>query len=190
MTILELAGGFVSVDVPDGWEQASDPYPGIELVVVEPEQDGLFRANLVVTVTDVAMSFGDWQKGTDVFLAGELHDYLLLDLERMPVGGHPGARRLATHATAENQSVTVQQWMTLINGRGVTLSASCGTLAFATAGVELERSAHSLRINPTHTAAGSALGTPSRATAPAPYAPATDTPPDGSPQTSTTGGAS
>lgn len=83
MITIELAGGFVSVDVPDGWEQASDPYPGTELVVVEPEQEGLFRANLVITVTDVAMSFGDWQKGTDVFLAGELHDYLLLDLERM-----------------------------------------------------------------------------------------------------------
>ncbi len=148
MNTLELAGGFVSVEVPDGWEQVSDPYPGIELVVVEPEQEGLFRANLVVTVTDVAMSFGDWQKGTDVFLAGELHDYLLLDLERMPVGGHPGARRLATYATAENQSVTVQQWMTLLDGRGVTLSASCGTLAFATTGAQLERSARHLRIDP------------------------------------------
>ena len=152
MNTLELAGGFVSVEVPDGWEQAPDPYPGIELVVVEPEQEGLFRANLVVTVTDVAMSFGDWQKGTDVFLAGELHDYLLLDLERMPVGGHPGARRLATHATAENQSVTVQQWMTLVGGRGVTLSASCGTFGVRHCG-RRARSGQpsSLRIDPAGT---------------------------------------
>lgn len=147
MTTLELAGGFVTVDVPGGWEQVRDAYPGVELAVVEPEQQGLFRANLVVTVADVEMSFGDWQKGTDVFLASQLHDYLLLDLERMPVGGHPGARRLATHASDDNQSVTVQQWMTLVGGRAVTLSASCATLAFAGAGAELERSAQSLRID-------------------------------------------
>lgn len=154
MTTLEVAEGFVSVDVPDGWEQVGDPYPGVELIVVEPEQDGLFRANLVLTVTEVEMSFADWQKGTDVFLAGELHDYLLLDLERVPVGGQPGARRLATYATAENQSVTVQQWMTLVEGRGVTLNASCGTLAFAMSGSALESVATSLRIDPSRSPAG------------------------------------
>lgn len=75
--------------------------------------------------------------------------------------------------------------MTLLDGRGVTLSASCGTLAFATAGAELERSAHSLRIEPSHTASG----TPGGATATAPSAPATGTPSDPSPPTATSGGA-
>lgn len=59
MTTHQLAAGFVPVQVPDGWEQVSDPSPGIELVVVEPEQEGLFRANFVITVTDVAISFAD-----------------------------------------------------------------------------------------------------------------------------------
>ena len=126
-----VADGFVTVSVPSAWETVRGAYPGVELVVVEPEQRGLFRANLVLAVADVAMGFADWQKGTDMYLAKELRDYVLLDLEKLPVGGHPGGRRLATYATSENQSVTMEQWTTLVDGRGVTLTASTGTLTYA-----------------------------------------------------------
>lgn len=143
-----VADGFVTVQVPDGWEVAEDPAQGIELVAVAPEDGGLFRANLVLAVADVAMSFADWQKGTDVYLSRELRDHLILDLEKLSVGEprqHPAGRRLATYATVENESVTMQQWSALVDGRGVTLTATCGTLAFA-ATTQLEEAAASLRV--------------------------------------------
>ncbi|MDN5796650.1 MAG: hypothetical protein L0H79_12955 [Intrasporangium sp.] len=126
-----VAGGFVRLSAPTHWQTVTEPYPGVGLVVAEPDRDGLFRANLVLAVTEVTMSFADWQKGTDAYLARQQRDYLLLDLEKLPVGGHPGGRRLATYATAENQSVTMEQWTTLVDGRGVTLTVSTGTLAYA-----------------------------------------------------------
>ena len=141
-----VADGFVTISVPAAWETVRDPYPGVELVVVEPEQGGLFRANLVLAVADVTMSFADWQKGTDVYLAKELRDYVLLDLEKLSVGGHPGGRRLATYATAANQSVTMEQWTTLVDGRGVTLTASTGTLTYANHSSLMAEIVASLRV--------------------------------------------
>lgn len=131
-----LADGFVSVAVPAAWHVTRSPQEGIELIAVEPEaepdQEGLFRANLVLTVAPIEMTFAEWQTGTDVILAESFADYLLLDLEKPTVGGHPGGRRLATYATKENESVTMQQWATLVDGRGVTLTATSSTVTHAT----------------------------------------------------------
>ncbi|MEW1953097.1 hypothetical protein [Terrabacter sp. NPDC080008] len=126
-----VADGAVSLLVPDAWETVHHPHDGVELVVVEPEQDGLFRANLVLTVTDVAMSLRDWQVGTESYLAAHLADYVPLDAELLAVGGQPGLRRLATYATEDNRSVTVEQRSTLVDKTGVTLTATTSTLAWA-----------------------------------------------------------
>jgi hypothetical protein len=121
----------VSLLVPDAWETVRSPHEGVELVSVEPEQEGLFRANLVLTVTPVAMSLRDWQVGTESYLAAHLADYLPLDAERLTVGGHPGLRRLGTYAAESGDSVTVEQWATLVEGLGVSLAVTTSTLAYA-----------------------------------------------------------
>lgn len=144
-----VADGSVSVLVPDAWETVHRPADGVELVVVEPEQEGLFRANLVLTVTEVAMSLGDWQVGTESYLAAHLADYVPLDAERLDVGGHPGLRRLATYATDDNRSVTVEQRATLVDGLGVTLTATTSTLAWSAQGELLGHVFASLVVDPT-----------------------------------------
>jgi len=144
-----VAGGAVSLLVPDAWETVHHPHDGVELVVVEPEQEGLFRANLVLTVTDVSLSLRDWQVGTESYLAAHLADYVPLDAERLTVGGQPGLRRLATYATDDNRSVTVEQRATVVGGTGVTLTATTSTLAWAAQGELLAHVFSSLVVDPT-----------------------------------------
>lgn len=143
-----VADGAVSLLVPDAWETVHHPHDGVELVVVEPEQDGLFRANLVLTVTDVAMSLRDWQVGTESNLAAHLADYVPLDAELLAVGGQPGLRRLATYATEDNRSVTVEQRSTLVDKTGVTLTATTSTLAWAAQSQLLAHVFASLVVDP------------------------------------------
>jgi len=150
-----VADGAVSLLVPDAWETVRHPHDGVELVSVEPEQEGLFRANLVLTVTDVAMSLRDWQIGTESYLAAHLADYVPLDAERVAVGGQPGLRRLATYATEDNRSVTVEQRSTVVDGVGVTLTATTSTLAWAAQAELLAHVFSSLVVAP----AGAGRGT-------------------------------
>lgn len=117
-------GAGVAVLAPAGWEQVDVPDPGTPLVVVEPRDDG-FRANLVVTRTDLAgMSFRDWQVGTDELLARTLTEHHLIDLERLTVAGRPGGRRLVHHVAPSGAAVVLEQWCTVVGGIGWALSAT------------------------------------------------------------------
>jgi hypothetical protein len=101
---------------------------------VEPldlDDPGRFRANLVLTCDDTtAMTFRDWQAATDEVLPHVLDDYLLVDLERIELDGHPGGRRLAHHADAAGRALTMEQWFVLDGDRGWTLTATCETWSY------------------------------------------------------------
>jgi len=113
-----------SLAVPGDWEVLVDVEPGTALVAVEPDRPG-FRANLVVSRTPLdGLSFRDWQVGTDELFARSLHEYQVLDLERLTVAGRPGGRRLAHHVTSRRDAVVLEQWCVDVNGVGWALTAT------------------------------------------------------------------
>lgn len=115
---------------PAGWEELNVPVTLWAAVGPrEPEEPlDLFRPNLVLTCDDVTgTSFRDWQVATDSLLPRSLTDYLLIDLERIEIDGHPGGRRLAHHVDAAGRALTMEQWFTLHDDRGWTLTATIDT---------------------------------------------------------------
>lgn len=133
MATTTTADGCVSIAVPDTWTTHL-AVRGVPLTAVD---DGPgFRTNAVLTYSRLpdGMGFEDWQRTSDQLLPSTLHDFLLLDLERLDVAGRPGARRLAHHASKENESLTMEQWVTLVGSTGITLTLTCATLRY----VELE----------------------------------------------------
>jgi hypothetical protein len=117
-----------SVLVPEGWETSVNAGSDA-LVTMEPATSlAPFRTNMVLTVVDNGgLSFRDWQVATDEMLPRMLADYLLLDLEKMTVWGHPGGRRLAHHISPDGVAVTSEQWFTAVGSRGYTLTATTET---------------------------------------------------------------
>ena len=130
-TLREVAdpGTGFRCSVPADWEVLVDPSEGVALIIREPEAPGRdFRANLVLTVVDNGgLSFRDWQAGTDELLPQVLHDYQLLDLERLRFAGHPGGRRLVHHLHEQAGPLTMEQWFTQVDGVGYTLTATVDT---------------------------------------------------------------
>ena len=125
-TQVEHPGSGARMSVPDGWEVLSAD-DSDTVVALEPavEGDEAFRANLVLSVVDNdGMSFRDWQTATDEVLPGLLEDYLLLDLEKRPVAGLAGGRRLAHHVSPDGVALTMEQWFTVVDGVGFTLTAT------------------------------------------------------------------
>jgi hypothetical protein len=118
--------------VPEEWEQVAEQDVHTPFVAVEPGDDGGFRANVVVSVDDVGtMTLRDWQAGNDRLLPSVLRGYLLIDLELTQVAGRHGLRRLAHHTTQDNRALCMQQWATLAEGVGYTLTLTVPTLRFA-----------------------------------------------------------
>lgn len=118
--------------VPDGWEVLTEGLPeGTTLIArepAEPRAPDRFRANLVVTeVSTGGLGFRDWQVGTDELLPRILDDYVLVDLERLEIDGRPAGRRLAHHAGPAGEALTMEQWFTLVEGIGHTLTATVET---------------------------------------------------------------
>lgn len=124
---LTVSSAVCRVPVPAGWCIADDSELADTRVATEASvsDDGGFLANLVLTAADdQAGSFRDWQVTTDQLLPEMLHDFLLIDLERRDVAGHPGGRRLAHHVTPDGTAVTMEQWFTLVDGIGWTFTAT------------------------------------------------------------------
>ncbi len=122
-----------SLLVPIGWELAVDPRADTALVAVEPDRDGGFRANVVVTVDDLPpeMDFTGWQQTVEPMLENALDDHLLLDLERLDVApGGPSTRRLLHHLIEESGPVTAEQWSSARGRTGYTLTCSAATPAY------------------------------------------------------------
>lgn len=154
-TTITTTDGSVSLSVPASWQSFLDEQ-GVALTAVD---DGPgFRTNAVLTYSRLpeGLSFNDWQRTTDQQLPTTLHDFTLLDLERLDVSGLPGARRLAHHASRANESLTMQQWMTVIGSTGITLTLTCATLRYVELAPTLSKVAASLEIHgePTDPAPG------------------------------------
>jgi hypothetical protein len=135
-----------SFPAPDGWEVVR-PAPDATVVIEPDRDDGGFRANLVLTVGDNGdLSFRDWQNGTDVLLRNELVDFLLLDLERLDVGGRPGGRRLAHHTSREGAGLVMEQWFTQVGTTGYTLTATVDALRYPLVASALDECAAGLAL--------------------------------------------
>ncbi|NYD40532.1 hypothetical protein [Nocardioides panaciterrulae] len=99
----------------------------VTFAALEPAS-GRFRSNVVVTEQPTGgLGFRDWQAGTDELLPRTLPDYLLVDLERLELDGHPAGRRLAHHAGPAGEALTMEQWFVLVDGVGHTLTATVET---------------------------------------------------------------
>ena len=126
-----LRPSFTPPPAPRGWDTLSEPLPATLWVAVEPQDPDapdLFRGNLVLTCDDVAeTTFSDWQRATDGILPRSLADYLLVDLEKLEIDGHPGGRRLAHHVDGAGRALTMEQWFTLDQDRGWSLTATVDT---------------------------------------------------------------
>jgi hypothetical protein len=125
------AAGF-TLPLPASWELAEDPRSDVALIAVEPEHPGPFRANVVVTVERLpaGLDVDAWQANADELLGRALRGYLLLDRERQHVDGRIVLRRLAHHSREESGAITMEQWTTIHDGMGFTLTASAGTLEY------------------------------------------------------------
>jgi hypothetical protein len=121
-----------SLPLPAEWERVEDPAPGIALIAVEPEHGGAFRANLVVTVEPVppGLDLDAWQARAEERQAAVLRGYVILDRERLELQGRAAVRRLVHHAREDVGSITLEEWAVADEGRGITLSASAGTLEY------------------------------------------------------------
>lgn len=142
----------VALPLPEEWETLDTPPEGTALVAVEPAEGDRFRTNVVVTLDDVGpMSLRDWQAGNDRLLPNALRDYVLIDLELLPVDGHDGVRRLAHHTveavTGGPQAVTMEQWATVVDGTGYTVTVSAATLRHPELHDELRRVAAGVRLD-------------------------------------------
>lgn len=120
--------------VPRGWDKLARPYEGTVWSAAQPadlDQPDRFRANLVLTLDALGgLTFRDWQVGSDEILPRMLQDYLLVDLERLEVDGHPGGRRLAHHVDRAARALTMEQWFVADDDRGWTLTATVETWSY------------------------------------------------------------
>lgn len=126
------SGQRFSLGLPQDWQVLLDSHPGVPFVGVAPEPDAWgFRTNVVVTVErlDHGTTLEFWQAGADQALPTTPTDYLLLDLQPVPVGELAGLRRLAHH-DAGGRAVTMEQWTVLDARCGFTITASASTLAY------------------------------------------------------------
>lgn len=121
-----------SMSLPPTWERIEDPRETLALVALEPDRQAGFRANLVVTLDRLppGLDLDGWQSRAEDLLPRTLNDFLLLDRERLERDDRVTMRRLFHHAAPDHGAVTVEQWATLDDGVGYTLSASIGTLAY------------------------------------------------------------
>jgi hypothetical protein len=124
------AAGF-TLPLPEDWERVLDA-PSIALVAVEPERDGWFRSNIVVTIErfPAVTSPTEWTAAADEMLGKALHRYVRIDSETLQIDGRDVRRTLAHHTTEGNHAVTVEQWALTANGHGYTLTGSAGTLDY------------------------------------------------------------
>lgn len=145
-TTWTTADGCVTLTVPSAWEAHRD-VRGIPLTALEPGPG--FRTNAVVTYSTLPPGTGlvDWQRGTDQLLPSTLDDFLLIDLDRLPVAGSEGAWRLAHHAGPGGESLTMAQWCALVGSTGIALTLTGETLRYPELAPLMSRIAGSLQIH-------------------------------------------
>jgi hypothetical protein len=140
---------FTPPPLPRGWDKVAHPVAGAVWLAIEPtdlDEPDRFRANLVLTCDDLdGRNFRDWQVATDALLPAQLHDYLLIDLERLEIDGRPAGRRLAHHIDPEARALTMEQWFVAGDTLGWTLTATMETWAYDETADELAEIARAWR---------------------------------------------
>jgi hypothetical protein len=117
----------VSVDVPAAWETIAVGHDHDAVAALEPDDGGRFCTSFVLAVGPDDEPAGEGPAGEGQ--AGEgAAEHVLLDHEDVRVGGHPGTRRLTTHATPAHESVTTESWSSVVDGLRVTLTANVATV--------------------------------------------------------------
>jgi hypothetical protein len=144
--ILGHAGTGARMSVPDGWEVSADANDATVVALEPPRRSGGFRASLVLTAVATGADFRQWQVDTDALLPGVLADYLLIDLERLDVAGRAGGRRLARHVGPDGSDLTMEQWFVLVDGTGLTVTATVDSWRYDELADELSRHARSLAV--------------------------------------------
>lgn len=113
------------IAVPKFWERLVNLNSTVAFVAREPDNGGVFRANIVVTVEDIDDQ-ERWQRVAMRALAEHLQDYLLLD-ERSEGGG---VQRLFHHLVPDSGAITAEQWAWPAGHLGFTLTASAATFDY------------------------------------------------------------
>lgn len=133
-------------EVPDDWEVSRVDERSV--LAIEPaDEDGGFRANLVLTVADNGdLDFAEWQRQTDALLPEVLGEYLLLDLEKLPVAGTDGGRRLAHYVGEDLRALVMEQWCVQVGSTGYTLTATVDSLRYDVAAGLFEACAETLEV--------------------------------------------
>jgi hypothetical protein len=147
--MLTHAGSGTRMSVPDGWEVSADANDATVVALEPPRGSGdgpAFRASLVLTAVATGADFRQWQVDTDVLLPGVLADYQLLDLERVEVAGRAGGRRLARHRGPDGTDLTMEQWFVLVDGTGITVTATVDSWRYDGLADDLARHARSLAV--------------------------------------------
>jgi hypothetical protein len=123
------SAGF-TIPLPTAWERVEDS-EDVTLITRELERYPWFRANLVVTIEQLAadMDLAGWVEAGLGLLERTLERWLLLDLEQTDIGGRPAHRTLAHHLS-DAGAVTMEQWTLVEATLGYTVTASVGTLEY------------------------------------------------------------
>ncbi len=125
--------GEASFGAPAEWSVLDPARLGVPAVVaaaLEPERGG-FRASAVLTATaQEDLTFADWQNRTDEELPALLDDYRLVDLQHVEVAGRPGGRRLAHHVAPGGTCAVLEQWSTVADGVGWSLTWTVDVLRY------------------------------------------------------------
>lgn len=143
MVTYEHSTGF-RLSVPVGWELIEDPTAGVALVAVEPAAPAGFRANIVVTI-EAQDDLETWQRTTDEQLADQLPHFTLIDWEQVDHDGRRFIRRLAHYVGDDTGPVTMEQWATICDHVGYTITASVATLSYDSLAEAFAETATSLR---------------------------------------------
>jgi hypothetical protein len=111
-----------AVEVPDDWELA-------DTAAIEPADGDAFRASAVLSAEPLGeIDFSTWQDTADAAAAQVLTDFRLIDREHTTIGthlahpGHPGGRRVAHHLAPSGHALVMEQWFTLVDAVGWTLT--------------------------------------------------------------------
>lgn len=142
-------GAGFRMPVPPGWERMEDPQESVALITVEPVGAVDFRANMVVTLESLppGWDLDRWQLEAEAALPGQLPNLTVLDRERLATGARPVLRRLAHYAADTTGSVTMEQWTTVAEGIGYTLTASTATLSYDSLADVFAEMAHRFRCD-------------------------------------------
>lgn len=116
-----------TLPAPADWTVLESPREQVALIASAPDRDDEdFRPNVVVTVDELGadQALEPWQREADELYPKMLEQFRLLDREFVELNGRRMLRRLAHHVGAGGVAVVMEQWSTVRERRGYTLTAT------------------------------------------------------------------